>query len=192
MTQINLIERLKQCEEIPLFRKILLNQTSFEDEIENFYGFERWISPGRFGASTHYIFNKKENKENYGKCPKDLVEILNHTVDIPFCVEKLEYTRVRDDYNNWNKENKKGTRITMLGTLGVLSSLNLVHAETPYPLIGIAMSSIFLTIAIKYLIAKNKYGEDYKELKRLSATAQLLDDNLEQYRLNFIKEKLNR
>ena len=144
MTQINLIQKLKECEEMPLFRKVLLNQTSFEDEIEKFYGYERWISHGRYGDYTYY------------------------------------------------KLNKKGTRITMLGTLGVVPSLSLVHAETPYPLIGIAMSSIFLTIAIKYLIAKNKYGEDYKELKRLSATAQTLDDNMEQYRLNFIKEKFDK
>ncbi len=191
MTQINLIQRLKECEEMPLFKKVLLNQTSFEDEIEKFYGYERWISHGRYGDYTYYKLNKKENKENYGKYPRDLVDILNHTVDTPFCVEKLEYKRVRDDYDNAYRENKKGTRITMLGTLGVVPSLSLVHAETPYPLIGIAMSSIFLTIAIKYLIAKNKYGEDYKELKRLSATAQTLDDTMEQYRLNFIKEKLN-
>jgi len=191
MEQQNLIQRLKSCEEMPLFRKILLNQTSFEDEVENFYGYERWISHSRFGPYTYYKFNKKENKENYEKYPKDLVDILNHTVDTPFCVEKLEYKRVRDDYNNAYKENKKRTRITMLGTLGVVPSLSLVNAETPYPLTGIVMSCIFLTIAIKYLIAKNKYGENYKELKRLSATAQTLDDNMEQYRLNFIKEKLN-
>ena len=191
MNSQNLIRRLKECDDMPLFRKILLNQTSFEDEIENFYGYERWISHGRFGAATYYKFNKKENKENYGKFPKDLVEILNQTVDTPFCVEKLEYKRVRDDYNNAYNEDKKRTRITMLGTLGVVPSLSLVHAETPYPLIGIAMSSIFLIIAAKSLFTENKYGGDYKELKRLSATAQTLDDNIEQYRLNFIKEKLN-
>ena len=187
MIQQNLIHRLKQCEEMPLFKKVLLNQTSFEDEIENFYGYERWISHGRYGDYTYYKFNKKENKENYGRYPKDLIEILNHTVDTPFCVEKLEYKRVREDFNTISNNNLNPF-LFLSGTVYSLLSIPATYSENYL----LSLSLIILGGGM-YISSMKKHPITgaYKELKRLSITAQILDDNVEQYRLNFIKEKLN-
>ena len=182
----NLIQRLKQCEDMPLFRKVLLNQTSFEDEIENFYGYERWISHRRFGPYTYYQFNKKENKENYDKYPKDLVDILNRVANKPFDIEKLKYNKVREDFkaisnNNFNSE------LFLVGTSVSLTSIPATYAENYL----LSLSSIILGgIVYTYSMRKKSIENGaYQELKRLSTLAQTLDEHMEQYKLNVIKEK---
>ena len=188
MEQQNLIQRLKECEEMPLFREVLIGETTFKEEVEIFYGYTSWYEYGfRGGRSLNFTFQnkKRRKKEEY---PTDLVLIMNKVTNPLLDIKKLKYEEVIDDYFIWESKQKFADLLVGASVLPLIISL-LIFAKNDMDItgaIGTMCSSSLMCYGIK---SKPKKNYNYFEFKKLYSSAIYLDQIIPQYNKEYFKEK---
>lgn len=210
MENKNLIQRLKECEDMPLFRKIIIGETSFIKEITDFYNCEiflnvysgrgflpekitsdynsnRFLENYKVWPSVKYKF-QEDNISKYGRSPKDLIAILNHTTDISFDTTKLEYDKIKEK-RNLKKDEKLKKKITACGAIATttffLSSI-FNHVE-----IAIPIEILILGYMLSNPPQPSQNQLEINELNKLIYHAKLADSQMWNYRLELLKERFD-
>ena len=212
MEQQKLIERLKQCEEMPLFRKIIIGDTSFIKEINNFYNCEpflhvysgRGFLPEKITSnynSTRFIENYKvwpsmsykfQNNDisKHGTYPVDLISILNHISDTPFDIIKLQYEKVNGEKRSSEEDENLKKKMIACGAIATtaffLSSI-FNHLE-----IGVSIEALIIAYMLSNPPQPPQNQLEINELNKLVYHAQLADSQMWTYRLNILKEKFDK
>ncbi|MBI2043706.1 hypothetical protein HYT25_04935 [Candidatus Pacearchaeota archaeon] len=192
--------------ESPIVRNVLSQDTTFKDEVEDFYDLSNWEewTPGRSGIPsmpyTEYDLGK-ENPNKRGTYPTNLVEIVESFSEDTFDVNKLKYEVVRKDYQRWNDSSRKGKRIALtLGGIiatvaGSVSGAPLFFYEKSLiggilVTTGVVAGYYGLTRAMNLPAPKGTNNELW-EYERLHETAQEADSFVdEHYRNYFIRKAL--
>ena len=195
--------------ESSLVRGVLSEDTTFVNEVENFYDLsaeERCIeAPGIvLGSYTHFEAGER-NQRKIKKSPEDLVKILQKFDEKPFDSNKLRYKAVREDYDRWHDPSRKKMvkrTASFLGSIAITATGSIYGASSfmnDNLLIG--GISVVAGLAGGYgLLRKASYlqtpkgtNNELKEYGRLRKTAGIADDFMdEHYKTHFIRGMLNK
>ncbi|MBI2663228.1 hypothetical protein HYX15_01710 [Candidatus Woesearchaeota archaeon] len=177
----NHISQIEKYEKHPKVCSVLTQDSTFVRHVGEFYDLStELIGVPRVGLVPYFDVGK-ENPEKFGKCPTDLIQILEgfeHNKK-PLDGNKLVYERVREDYNRWHSPYRKvvdGLKFfgsLAVGAGGVWTALAIKSRGGPdYMAISAA------TLGITGLISYIKWGF-YSEPK---GTNHELDEYLRLYR----------
>jgi len=205
----NLLQRLKQCEEMPLFRKIIVGDTSFMKEITDFYSCKAFLSvysgrgflPEQITSNynnSRFIENYKvwpsmsykfqdDDTTKYETFPTDLITILNHISDIPFDTSKLQYNKLRGEKRNLKEDKNLKRKYATCGAIATTTFF--LSSIFNYLEIAIPIEMIIIGYLLNNPPKAPQNQLEINELNNLVYHAQLADNQMWNYRLELLKER---
>src|SRR3989337_1649954 len=116
------LTQIERHERRPLILQVLSQRTTFQGEVENFYGLSTLLGYVPRGGLVREFGFEDEDPTKKGTSPKDLVEVLGAFSSGPLDFSKLRYDSVREDYHRWHATSRKVKR----GILGSGSMLSVI------------------------------------------------------------------
>lgn len=117
------INHIESYKESLLVRNVLDGNSTFEKEVNNFYGLATWYEFELLGNPANgdkFEFSKEEDISKKGKIPETLIEVLNSFDEKNLNPNLLKYDSVRKGYLKCKK------RSNILGLSGLAISLGLI------------------------------------------------------------------
>ena len=196
------LTQIERHERHPLVLKILSQRTTFQGEVENFYGLSTWLGYFPRGGLVREFRFEYEDSTKKGKFPRDLVEVLGAFSPEQLDSSKLEYNSVREDYERWNATSRKVKRGilgagSMLSAIGGLSACLIGAIEgnpeiaVPGGIIGAGGMGTVLWTILYYPKPKGS-NDELGEYLKLHNSAQIADGFMENhYRKHFVRKVLS-
>jgi hypothetical protein len=181
---------IKRYERTPLVRNVLVGDTTFQGEVDDFYGID--LTKAKV---------KDESSGGLKETPDQLVDVVSEFAWDGLDKSKLQCSNVRADYYRWHSDSRfLGQFFSLLGspfvaTAGILCSLALLDEGNTQQAIlagglGVLGSEMLFRFAIESPRGTNNENYEYRKLRGAAYNADCFIKDT--YRKLLIRENLER